>query len=60
MFLKKKEAELETLREENEVLKEENEALRHKLAELDRRFAKQWENFLSYDGTKQEGKLSED
>jgi hypothetical protein len=53
MFWKKKDSELEQLKKENEELKRQLEM-------MSSRFAKQWENFLSYDGTKQEGKLGED
>lgn len=39
------------LKEENERLRAENEALRKFAERTDRRMAKQWENFFSYDGT---------
>lgn len=37
---------------EIETLKKENTVLRHQIKES-RKLSKQWENFLSYDGTRQ-------
>ena len=52
-FLKQKQ-----LLNEIETLKKENVALRHQIKE-NRKLSKQWENFLSYDGTRQGDTLDE-
>lgn len=52
-------ARLKRLEKKVQKLEDENRSLKNDAEKAERRMAKQWENFLSYDGSPQKGGLED-